>query len=39
MTFADGQLNLYENHFVRKIGHVLNVPYTQSTLARNRARA
>lgn len=39
ISFADGQLNLYEDHFVRKIAHLLHVPNTQSMLARNRARA
>jgi uncharacterized tellurite resistance protein B-like protein len=38
ITFADGQLNLYEDHYVRKIAHLLYVPNTQSMLARNRAR-
>lgn len=39
ITFADGQLNLYEDHYVRKIAHLLYVPNTESMLARNRARA
>jgi len=39
VTFADGQLNLYEDHYVRKIAHLLHVPNTQSMLARNRARS
>ena len=38
IVFADGQLNLYEDHYVRKIAHLLYVPNTQSMLARNRAR-
>jgi uncharacterized tellurite resistance protein B-like protein len=38
ITFADGQLNLYEDHYVRKIAHLLYVPNTDSMLARNRAR-
>jgi uncharacterized tellurite resistance protein B-like protein len=38
IAFADGQLNLYEDHYVRKIAHLLYVPNTQSMLARNRAR-
>lgn len=38
VTFADGQLNLYEDHYVRKIAHLLYVPNTESMLARNRAR-
>jgi uncharacterized tellurite resistance protein B-like protein len=39
VAFADGQLNLYEDHYVRKIAHLLYVPNTQSMLARNRARS
>lgn len=39
ISFADGQLNLYEDHYVRKIAHLLYVPNTQSMLARNRARS
>jgi uncharacterized tellurite resistance protein B-like protein len=39
ISFADGQLNLYEDHYVRKIAHLLHVPNTQSMLARNRARS
>jgi len=39
ITFADGQLNLYEDHYVRKIAHLLHVQNTQSMLARNRARS
>ncbi len=38
VAFADGKLNPYEDHFVRKIAHLLHVPNTQSMLARNRAR-
>lgn len=38
IAFADGRLNLYEDHYVRKIAHLLYVPNTQSMLARNRAR-
>ncbi|HYG56239.1 MAG TPA: TerB family tellurite resistance protein [Burkholderiales bacterium] len=38
ISFADGQLNLYEDHYVRKIAHLLYVPNTQSMLARNRAK-
>jgi uncharacterized tellurite resistance protein B-like protein len=38
VAFADGQLNPYEDHYVRKIAHLLYVPNTQSMLARNRAR-
>ena len=39
ITFADGRLVLYEDHYVRKIAHLLYVPNTQSMLARNRARS
>ena len=39
ISFADGQLNLYEDHYVRKIAHLLHVPNTQSMLARNRAKS
>jgi uncharacterized tellurite resistance protein B-like protein len=39
VALADGQLNLYEDHYVRKIAHLLYVPNTQSMLARNRARS
>ena len=28
ISFADGQLNLYEDHYVRKIAHLLYVPNT-----------
>jgi uncharacterized tellurite resistance protein B-like protein len=38
VSFADGQLSVYEDHYVRKIAHLLYVPNTQSMLARNRAR-
>ena len=38
VAFADGQLNPYEDHYVRKIAHLLYVPNTESMLARNRAR-
>jgi uncharacterized tellurite resistance protein B-like protein len=38
VTFADGRLDLHEDHYVRKIAHLLYVPNTQSMLARNRAR-
>jgi uncharacterized tellurite resistance protein B-like protein len=38
VAFANGQLNPYEDHCVRKIAHLLYVPNTQSMLARNRAR-
>jgi len=39
VAFANGQLNPYEDHYVRKIAHLLYLPNTQSMLARNRARA
>jgi uncharacterized tellurite resistance protein B-like protein len=39
VTFANGQLNPYEDHYVRKIAHLLHVPNTQTMLARNRARS
>ena len=39
IAFADGELNPYEDHYVRKIAHLLYVPNTQSMVARNRARA
>jgi uncharacterized tellurite resistance protein B-like protein len=38
IAFVEGGLDLYEDHFVRKIAHLLYVPNTQSMLARNRAR-
>jgi uncharacterized tellurite resistance protein B-like protein len=38
VAFADGTLNPYEDHYVRKIAHLLYVPNTQSMVARNRAR-
>ena len=38
ISFADGLLNPYEDHYVRKIAHLLHVPNTDSVLARNRAR-
>ena len=39
VVFALGGLDLYEDHYVRKIAHLLYVPNTQSMLARNRARS
>ena len=39
VAFADGLLNPYEDHYVRKIAHLLYVPNTDSMLARNRAKA
>jgi uncharacterized tellurite resistance protein B-like protein len=38
VSFADGALNPYEDHYVRKIAHLLYVPNIDSMLARNRAR-
>jgi uncharacterized tellurite resistance protein B-like protein len=38
IAYADGRLDQYEDHFVRKIAHLLYVPNTQCILARNRAR-
>jgi uncharacterized tellurite resistance protein B-like protein len=38
IAYADGQLDSHEDHYVRKIAHLLYVPNTQSMLARNRAR-
>jgi uncharacterized tellurite resistance protein B-like protein len=38
VSFADGRLDIHEDHSVRKIAHLLYVPNTESMLARNRAR-
>ena len=38
VSFADGLLDPHEDHYVRKIAHLLYVPNTDSMLARNRAR-
>ena len=38
VAFADVRLDPYEDHYVRKIAHLLHVPNTQAMLARNRAR-
>ncbi len=38
VSFADGALNPYADHYVRQIAHLLYVPNTESMLARNRAR-
>jgi uncharacterized tellurite resistance protein B-like protein len=38
VAFAEGGLDLYEDHYVRKIARLLYVPNTESMLARNRAR-
>ena len=39
VSFADRTLDPYEDHYVRKIAHLLYVPNTDNMLARNRARA
>lgn len=39
VAYADGPLDQYEDHYVRKIGHLLYVSNTDMLLARNRARA
>ena len=38
VAFADSELDPYEDHFVRKIAHLLYVPNTEAMLARQRAR-
>ncbi|HSF21587.1 MAG TPA: TerB family tellurite resistance protein [Burkholderiales bacterium] len=38
IAFVDGRLDSHEDHYVRKVAHLLYVPNTQSMLARNRAR-
>ena len=38
VAYADGGLDQYEDHYVRKIGHLLYVANTEIMLARNRAR-
>ena len=38
VSFADGLLNPYEDHYVRKIAHLLYVTNTDNMLARNRAK-
>ena len=38
IAYADGKLDPDEDHFVRKIAHLLYVPNTQCMLARARAR-
>jgi len=38
VAFAEGGLDPYEDHYVRKVAHLLHVPNTQAMLARNRAR-
>ena len=39
VAYADGGLDPYEDHFVRKIGHLLYVTNTDIILARNHARS
>ena len=38
VAFADAELNVYEDQFVRKIADLIYVPNTQCMLARGRAR-
>ena len=38
IAYADGKLEPDEDHYVRKIAHLLYVPNTESMLARSRAR-
>ena len=38
IAYADGRLDRDEDHYVRKIAHLLYVPNTQTMLARSRAR-
>lgn len=38
VAYADGGLDPYEDHFVRKIMHLLYLPHVQGMLARRRAR-
>lgn len=38
VAFADSELDPYEDHFVRKIAHLLYVPNTDAMLARQRAK-
>jgi len=39
IAYADAKLEPDEDHYVRKIAHLLYVPNTESMLARSRARA
>lgn len=39
IAYADGPLDPHEDHYVRKIGHLLYVTNTDILLARNRARS
>jgi uncharacterized tellurite resistance protein B-like protein len=38
VSFVDGKLDYYEDHYVRKIAHLLYIPHIDNMLARNRAR-
>jgi uncharacterized tellurite resistance protein B-like protein len=38
VAFIDARLDPYEDHYVRKVAHLLYIPNTDSMLARNRAR-
>jgi uncharacterized tellurite resistance protein B-like protein len=38
VAFADGELDVYEDQFVRKVADLLYVPNTECMLARQRAR-
>jgi uncharacterized tellurite resistance protein B-like protein len=38
VAFAEGGLDPHEDHYVRKVAHLLYVPNTHAILARNRAR-
>lgn len=38
IAYADGPLDPYEDHYVRKIGHLLYVTNTEIVMARNRVR-
>ena len=39
IAYADGKLDRDEDHYVRKIAHLLYVPNTQTMVARSRARS
>ena len=39
IAYADGKLDPDEDHYVRKIAHLLYVPNTQAMLARSRAKS
>ncbi len=38
VAFADADLDVYEDQFVRKMAHLIHVPNTQCMLARQRAK-